>query len=249
VTLLREAFWVARELAPGVTLWPLLAWMLVPALLTFAIVLLDRSKTWPLVTQRVAYVSAVAPVLLAVAALAALYANVSHSGAAAGMRYLPVASFFDMAQLAVLFALYAWLRSAQPPLTADAGLVVRGVAAVLAFIWLSAVVMRVAHHWGDVPFTMPALLKSGLAQSMLSVVWTATALTLMIGATRQVARTRWFVGFALLGVVGAKFVLVDVINKGTVTWTLSLIGVGLLILAASYFSPAPPRARSAAPSV
>jgi uncharacterized membrane protein len=63
----------------------------------------------------------------------------------------------------------------------------------------------------------------------------------MIGATRKVLRGRWFLGFALLGVVGAKFILIDIVNKGTVTWTLSLIGVALLILAASYFSPAPPR--------
>ncbi|MGZ8210808.1 MAG: DUF2339 domain-containing protein, partial [Burkholderiales bacterium] len=70
---------------------------------------------------------------------------------------------------------------------------------------------------------------------------TALALALMIGATRKLLRRQWFAGFALLGVVGAKFVLIDVVNKGTVTWALSLIGVGLLILAASYFSPAPPK--------
>ena len=102
--------------------------------------------------------------------------------------------------------------------------------------------MRIAHHWAGVPFAAKALMSSGVAQSLLSLLWTALALALMISATRNTLRERWFVGFALLGIVGAKFILVDVVNKGTLTWTLSLIGVGLLILAASYFSPAPPRA-------
>jgi uncharacterized membrane protein len=240
VTLLRESFWVAGQLAPKVQLWPLLAWMLVPALLGVAIVYLDRQKAWPVSTQRIAYLLAAAPVLLAVAGLAALYANMNHSGAAPGLHYFPVASFFDAAQIAVIFAIYVWVRTAQPPLQTDAAVVVRSITGGLAFIWLSAAVMRIAHHWGGVPFDLKVLMASGMAQSMLSIVWTAVALTLMISATRQVLRQRWFLGFALLGVVGAKFVLVDVINKGTVTWTLSLIGVGLLILAASYFSPAPP---------
>src|SRR5204862_1041406 len=120
----------------------------------------------------------------------------------------------------------------------------RGVPYALCFVWLSAMAIRIAHHWGRVPFDTAALLSSGIAQSMLSLLWTALALALMISATRKVLRQRWFMGFALLGIVGAKFVLIDVVNKGTITWTLSLVGVGLLILAASYFSPAPPRAAS-----
>jgi uncharacterized membrane protein len=143
----------------------------------------------------------------------------------------------------VLLTLLAWSESARG-LVANTKPLASGMFAALAFIWLSAMAMRVAHHWGGVPFNAAAMLGSGMAQSILSLLWTALALTLMISATRRVIRNRWFAGFALLGVVGAKFILIDVVNKGTVTWTLSLIGVGLLILAASYFSPAPPRAAS-----
>lgn len=230
------------QLAPGVRLWTILAWLLVPTALALCIVYLGRHRAWPVGSQRNAYVIIAAPALLAVAALAALYANLNHAGGAPGLHYLPVASFFDAAQIAVIFAIVAWAREAQPPRQPEAAQVVRGIAAGLAFIWLSAMAMRIAHHWAGMPFDATALIASGVAQSMLSLLWTAIALTLMISATRQVLRGRWFLGFALLGVVGAKFVLVDVANEGTVTWTLSLIGVGILILAASYFSPAPPRA-------
>jgi uncharacterized membrane protein len=47
-------------------------------------------------------------------------------------------------------------------------------------------------------------------------------------------------GMGLLGVGGAKLLLVDLANSGTITWTASLIGVALLLLAAGYFAPAPP---------
>ena len=50
--------------------------------------------------------------------------------------------------------------------------------------------------------------------------------------------------FALLAVVGGKLLLFDASGRGTVTWTLTLIGVALLVLAASYFAPLPPRAEA-----
>lgn len=244
-TLGREALWIAAELAPGVRLWRLLAWQLVPAALVYGLLVLDRQRVWPLAAQRGAYLAAGAPVLLTAAVLAALYANFTHAGGGTGLPYLPVASLFDVAQIAVIVALFAWSRSAETAARPATSRFARHIAEGLGFVWVSAMAMRLAHHWGGVRFDAPTLLASGLAQSVLSLLWTALALTLMISAARRIMRNRWFMGFALLGVVGAKFIFIDVVNEGTVTWTLSLIGVGLLILAASYFSPAPPRAAGA----
>lgn len=244
-TLVREALWMAGELAPGVPLWRLLAWQLVPTALVYGLLVLDRQRAWPLAAQRGAYLAAGAPALLTVAVLAALYANFNQAGGGTGLPYLPVASLFDLAQIAVIFTVFAWARLSEAAVRPTTLRFARHIATGLGLVWVSAMAMRLAHHWGGVKFDAAALLASGLAQSTLSLLWTAFALTLMISATRKVMRQRWFMGFALLGVVGVKFMLIDVVNKGTVTWTLSLIGVGLLILAASYFSPAPPRATSA----
>ncbi|HUP95176.1 MAG TPA: DUF2339 domain-containing protein [Burkholderiales bacterium] len=245
-TLLREALWIAEQLARGVTLWRLLAWQLVPVALTFGVIAYARQQIWPVAAHRGAYLAAAAPMLLAVAFAAALYANFHHAGGATGLPYLPVASFFDLSQIAVMVCLVAWMKAAA---SIRFGLVsfARGTAALLGFVWLSAMAMRIAFHWGGVPFETHALLASGIAQSTLSFMWTALALALMVSATRKVLRSRWFVGFALLAVVGVKFILVDVANQGTIAWSLSLIGVGLLILAASYFSPAPPRSAPIVP--
>jgi hypothetical protein len=243
-----ETLWIADELAP-VTLWRMLAWEIVPAAFVAAIIFLDRHRAWPLTSQRGAYLAAGAPVLLCVAIAAAAFANFTHPGSGSGVPYVPVASFFDVAQIAVIAVTIAWVRAAEGDIRTDLLPLARGAAPALGFLWLSAMALRIAHHWGGVAFDTGALMASGMAQSMLSLLWTALALALMIGATRKLDRDRWFLGFALLGVVGAKFILVDVVNKGTITWTLSLIGVGLLILAASYFSPAPPRASKEAPAL
>ncbi|HEX5337946.1 MAG TPA: DUF2339 domain-containing protein, partial [Gallionella sp.] len=63
----------------------------------------------------------------------------------------------------------------------------------------------------------------------------------MVFASRANKRTLWFNGFGLLAIVGVKLMMIDLANKGTVLWTVSLIGIALLIIAASYFSPAPPK--------
>jgi uncharacterized membrane protein len=46
----------------------------------------------------------------------------------------------------------------------------------------------------------------------------------------------------LLGVVGGKLLLVDAAGAGTLAWTGTLLGVALLVLAAGYFAPLPPKA-------
>jgi uncharacterized membrane protein len=98
----------------------------------------------------------------------------------------------------------------------------------------------VAHHWFGVAYQEHALFHSALFQGMLSFVWTCLAIGLMIHASRELLRANWFVGFGLLAVVGAKLLLVDAANAGTVIWTGTLIVVALLVIAAGYFAPRPP---------
>jgi uncharacterized membrane protein len=248
MTLLRETLWLADRLAPNVVLWELLAWQLVAAGLVLVTLHLDRHRAWPVRDQRGAYLLGGALALLAISLAAALLANLSHHGGGAPLPYLPFASFFDVAQILVILTIYAWTAGARQLVGTEALRLARLVPSALAFVWISAMAMRLGHHWGGVAFEPEALIRSGFAQSILSLAWTAIALAVMIRASMKRLRREWFGGFALLGIVGAKFMLIDVVNKGTVTWALSLIGVGLLILAASYFSPAPPKVEPTATS-
>jgi uncharacterized membrane protein len=63
----------------------------------------------------------------------------------------------------------------------------------------------------------------------------------MVWGTRSASRATWFVGFGLLAVVGLKMVLFDLRHLGSASWTFSLLGISILVMAAGYFTPTPPR--------
>jgi uncharacterized membrane protein len=83
-------------------------------------------------------------------------------------------------------------------------------------------------------------------QAALSVFWSVLALGLMVFATRKASRTVWMVGAALMGVVVAKLVFVDLSHLAGIERIVSFIGVGVLMLVIGYFSPVPPRKAEAA---
>ncbi len=229
-----ELDWVAQQLAPGVGLWSLLAWGITGA----AGILLSlrgvQQGSWPFAQQASAYTGALQYPVALVLFVWLLTTNFTHAGNGSGLPYLPVLNVFDLTQLLVLFALWRWARSA------GNNAVLPGVH-VAAFLWSSTEAARIAHHWGGVPFTPEAMFHSSMLQATLSLLWTSIAMGLMIFASQRALRALWFGGFGLLAVVGVKLMMVDLASKGTVTWTLSLIGIALLVIAASYFSPAPPK--------
>lgn len=243
-----ELAWIGQRLAPGVSLWPLLAWGIVAAgglgLADFG----GRHGLWPFAAQPAAY-RGMACLPLAIAAAGwSLFANFSHAGGGAGLPYLPLFNPFDLTQLAVLVAISRWLGRMRDDPVSGWEVVGRFTAwpAFLGFVWISALAARIAHHWGGVPFAPHALFHSALLQGMLTLLWSAVAIGVMIRATRQGSRQGWYGGFALLAVVGVKLLAVDLANAGTAMWTGSLIGVALLVLAASYFAPVPPKAAAPA---
>lgn len=220
--------WLQVWLA-GQDLWPWLAWITLWLLAgrTLQRALQTEDARWPWVMHRDGYARRVLwPVsgllLLTVAAL-----QTGHDGGSA-LPYLPLVSALDLASIAALLWL-AKSRLLPAPLIGAAGL-----------LWVSALVARSVHHLAGVAWSAAAMFQSTLLQAALSLTWTLAALALMIHATRQRARARWFAGFALLAAVGTKLLVVDLASAGTVEWTASLLGIGALILVASYVAPVPP---------
>lgn len=196
-----------------------------------------RQRKWPLHAY-----SHLDVLLMPVALLAAAWsvmASFSHAGGGSGLPYVPVLSFYDAAQMLVLVALYRYIQSAdmQVPALRPAS---TGLMFLPLFVWLSSMAARITHHWSGVPFVADALKHSGMFQTSLSFIWTSMAIGTMIYAGKRHSRAWWYAGFSLLCVVCAKLLLVDLANAGTVAWTVSLIGIALLVIAASYFSPIPP---------
>lgn len=232
-----ELAWVSEQVVPGNTLWKWLAWGAACAIGMLAVLRSADQERWPFVQHRKLYLDTLqAPVAMALAAWL-IYGNLSHSGGGSGLPYLPLLNPFDLVQLLALFALWKWLRATHGPLLPA----LYGI----AFLWISAEAARITHHWGGVPFEQHSLFESSMLQAGLSMLWTSIAMGIMVFASHSKQRTLWFNGFGLLAIVGNKLMMVDLSNKGTALWTVSLIGIALLIIAASYFSPAPPKEETA----
>jgi uncharacterized membrane protein len=96
------------------------------------------------------------------------------------------------------------------------------------------------HHWLGVPYELNDMFNSIVVQSALSIVWTLTALVIMVLATRRLQRPLWLAGAALLAMVVGKLFLLDLANSGTVERIVSFLGVGVLLMIIGYAAPVPP---------
>ncbi|OGS78691.1 MAG: hypothetical protein A2Z94_05005 [Gallionellales bacterium GWA2_55_18] len=231
-----ELAWVSEQLATDHTLWPWLAWGAAGALGILASLRGLQQDCWPFAQHRALYLDTLqAPVLLLLCVWL-IYGNLTHSGQGSVLPYLPLLNPFDLIQLLSMFAIWKWLRTTQSTMLP----IVYGI----AFLWISAEAARLTHHWGGVPFEGHLLLVSSTLQAGLSMLWTSIAMGIMMYASHSKQRVLWFNGFGLLAIVGIKLMVIDLSNKGTALWTLSLICISLLIIATSYFSPAPPKKES-----
>jgi uncharacterized membrane protein len=237
-----EASWQAEYHAQPPHFW---AFVAVTALLAASIALVAwgaRRGLWPFAVAEARYVPlGVFPALTGLVVMLPL-GNTTLSGAdGLGWPYLPLLNVFDATQVAAAASLLLLAGLLKP----EESRLLRGLVFALAFIWLSALAARIAHHWGGVPFAAGPLLQSTLFHALLTLLWTVTAIATLIHASRRGLRVPWFGGITLLGIVGAKLLLFDAAGRGTLTWAATLIGVALLVLAASYFAPLPPEAREA----
>jgi uncharacterized membrane protein len=98
------------------------------------------------------------------------------------------------------------------------------------------------HFLGGVPWDATSLGRSLLVQSVLSLLWTASAMALMIVAHRRATRGLWLAGAGLLAAVVVKLFFVDLSGQGTIERIVSFVGVGVLILVIGYLAPVPPAA-------
>lgn len=226
-----EAVWRAQDL---LTMSRFGHYLFMLPVLSLALWFCWRWPRWPVARWPEIYPRGIAPVLVLLTLIVGGWLNVVSDGAVAGLTYLPLLSVFDLLQLAALSTI--WREKRIQALRFE-----RHALWLAGFVWLSMMPARIATAWFGARFGVHALLLSPEAATALALVWTSLALLMMWLAQRYANRMCWFAGFALLCVVGAKLLLIDLRNVGTVAWTISLIGVALLVLAASYIAPAPPK--------
>ena len=205
----------------------------------------DAARHWPLVLARCTLWA------LGLVALPGLLLP----GRPAPLPWLPVLNPQDLVLLASLaLALRLWW-----PLQ-GAGVIPRwahwlagqgggqpyGLGALLALLWLSKSALAAVHHWAGVPWTLPALLHSALAQTVLTLLWGALAVAAWVQGSRRRSRPLWTLGLLVMGAVLLKLVLLDRQHLGNLWGIASFMGYGLLCVVVGYLAPAPPRERAGA---
>jgi uncharacterized membrane protein len=212
-------------------------WAAVPAIALWVVV--QYAFAWPMRAAPFAYASVGAPGLALFALGAVVVSSVVTAGDTAPLPYLPLLNPLDLSAALVLAAVLRWHLADQRPLWRPR---VRAVLAIVAFIALNAAALRAVHAYAGVAWTISALGSSLIVQSVLSLLWTATAMALMVFAHRRALRPMWLAGAGLLAAVVLKLFFVDLAGKGTIEQIVSFVGVGLLILLIGYLAPVPPAA-------
>ena len=207
---------------------------------------------WPLNPHAEAYYWLAALPLALLVFGGALLAAVHSSGHTAPLPYIPLLNPTDLTLALALGSLVFWRRvlvSALPPPARSAWVTGRHalvVLAVLAFIVINTVWLRVAHHFFGVRWDASALFDSFVVQTGYAILWTLLALSMMVLAHRRVQRPLWLVGAGLLGLVVVKLLMIDLSNAGGAERIIAFIAVGVLMLVVGYFAPLPPKAAARA---
>ncbi len=209
---------------------------------------LRQGAKWPLNPHAQAYYWYAAVPLAVLVFWGALAAAITSSGHTAPLPYIPLLNPTDLTLALALGALVFWRRvlvTAAPP-PGNAGWVTGRNAlvalALLVFVAVNTVWLRVAHHFFGVRWDADALFESFVVQTGYAILWTLLALTLMVLAHRRVQRPLWLVGAGLLGLVVVKLLLIDLSNAGGAERIIAFIVVGILMLVVGYFAPLPPKA-------
>ena len=166
-----------------------------------------------------------------------LSANFSLDGQLLGV-YLPLLNPLDLTLISILlYQSYVALK-----VDSNYRTIVLVACGLGAFVTVSSMLVRgFASVWGTPTWEHGAWSVS-MVQTGLTILWTVIAMVLMFLANKKAIRLVWFAGIALLTIVVAKLVLIDMSNTSAVLRVVSFIGAGLLMLVIGYLAPLPPKA-------
>lgn len=165
-----------------------------------------------------------------------LSANFSLDGQLVGV-YLPLLNPLDLTLISILlYQSYVALK-----VDSNYRTIVLVICGLGAFVTVSSMLVRgFASVWGTPTWEQGAWSVS-MVQTGLTILWTVIAMVLMFLANKKAIRLVWFAGIALLTMVVAKLVLIDMSNTSAVLRVVSFIGAGLLMLVIGYLAPLPPK--------
>lgn len=175
-------------------------------------------------------------ILVPITFIWSLSANFSLDGQLVGV-YLPLLNPLDLTLISILlYQSYVALK-----VDSNYRTIVLVACGLGAFVTVSSMLVRgFASVWGTPTWEQGAWSVS-MVQTGLTILWTVIAMVLMFLANKKAIRLVWFAGIALLTMVVAKLLLIDMSNTSAVLRVVSFIGAGLLMLVIGYLAPLPPK--------
>ena len=218
------------------------AWLMMLAI--FWVIRRARGEVWPTFPIATWYQRTLIPLGTAWSIILVFWWNLTQNGLMEPLPYLPVLNPLDLTTgFAVILGIesYRYLcegfdESEQRP---DWLAKAPWIAALAGYAWFNLMLLRTVAAYLPIPYQIDPLYDSQFVQTMLSLVWSGTALVLMRVAAQRNLRKIWMLGALLLGIVVAKLFLVDLSNVGGLERVISFVGVGLLMLAIGYLAPLP----------
>ncbi len=236
----REVQWQMSSISQPWSAWPMLGWILVPALSLWLVRSQFVLRRWPLSEFRQAYVEIAGTPVAAYLFLWCCISNVVSAGSAAPLPYIPLINPLELGQWLVLASLVVWWR-ALPVKAYDEQLksTISKLVTALALPLITGMVLRTVHHWAGVEWQFDSLFASWLAQAAVSITWAIAGVSAMLFGNRHGSRSVWMAGAGLLAIVVLKLFIVELADRGGLYRIVSFIGVGVLLLVVGYFAPVP----------
>lgn len=231
--------WVVNAVLKLNNAWLMAAFSL-PVLLIINSVM--RTNFWPIRAHCTTYKHYGASILALYLVIWSLLANATGNGSTTPLPYIPLLNPLDMLQITGLITMFYWWANYGKKLQLNlSSLHVYISLTLLGFFAFNASLVRVLHHWFDVPYALADIMNSNLTQAVLSIAWTLIGLTAMIVASKKHWREAWVAAATLLGLTVTKLLLLDLADRETLITIISFIVVGMLLLVVGYFSPIPPK--------
>ncbi|MEG0486935.1 MAG: DUF2339 domain-containing protein [Acinetobacter sp.] len=122
------------------------------------------------------------------------------------------------------------------------GLQIASMAVVIltGLMLISSILLRSLHHYLQLPYWSVEAWENGTVQASLTILWVVLAFVLTTFASKKALRYVWMIGIAVLALVIAKLIFLDLSHTHTITRIVSFIGSGLVMLVIGYFAPLPP---------
>jgi uncharacterized membrane protein len=240
-----ELGWVMGQASLRSATWGNIAWALRPGLVVALLWRHGKRIAWPVRRHFDTYaVAGLTPVALYLYLWAVAGSRLN--GSPAPLPYLPLLNPMDLAQLGALLAIGRWCgwldhRDERPPWW-PRRILWLSVLGAGGLVWLNTVLARAVHFWDRAGYHLAELYHSVVFQAATAILWTLTALPLMVLANRRGVREPWLAGALLLAAVVLKLFLVDLSGIGTLARIIVFPAVGALMLLIGYLAPLPPRA-------